>query len=138
MAWGLPACRPDGRSSGRGERCNSRSLAARPSPGRPGDPHLVYAPLGALLMQWLTDWLKQPARPRTPRGPVFPPHWLTILERLEGRVVPAVHVWTGAAGDGLWNTATNWTGGVPTTGETGGTIVEFDGNITSTDNIANL
>lgn len=50
----------------------------------------------------------------------------------------ALHTWTGA-GDGVhWSDAANWTNGVPTTGEAGGTILSFGTNTTSTDDIANL
>jgi hypothetical protein len=61
-----------------------------------------------------------------------------MLEVLEDRVVPATHIWQGPASGGLWSNAANWSGGVPTTGEAGGTFVQFNGNIDSTDDIANL
>jgi len=48
------------------------------------------------------------------------------------------HVWTGGAGDGKWSSATNWMGGAPTSGEGGGTIVQFGTAITSTDDIIGL
>src|SRR5262245_19348178 len=60
------------------------------------------------------------------------------LERLEDRTAPATHVWQGPATGGLWSTAANWTNGAPTTGEAGGTIVQFGVGIDSTDNIAGL
>src|SRR6185369_8016774 len=60
------------------------------------------------------------------------------IEPLESRIAPATHIWIGPASGGLWNNAANWNGGVPATGEGGGTIVQFDGNISSTDNIAGL
>jgi autotransporter-associated beta strand protein len=59
------------------------------------------------------------------------------LDVLEDRLAPATHIWTGPTG-GLWSNPANWNGGVPTTGEAGGTLVEFDGNSDSTDDIANL
>jgi fibronectin-binding autotransporter adhesin len=49
----------------------------------------------------------------------------------------ATHIWTGGA-NGLWSATGNWSGGVPTTGEPGGTIVQFNGNTTSSMNIAGL
>jgi len=69
---------------------------------------------------------------KTPRSPKS-----SSLEPLESRIVLATHIWVGASG-GLWNNAANWNGGVPTSGESGGTIVQFNGNISSTDNIAGL
>ena len=60
-----------------------------------------------------------------------------LLELLEDRVTPAIHTWIGLAG-GHWSNAANWTGGVPMTGETGGTIIEFGSNSTSVDDIAGL
>ena len=61
------------------------------------------------------------------------------LEALEERLTPATHIWKGPAG-GLWSASANWTGGVPVTGESGGTIVQFPGTgaATSTDNISGL
>ena len=49
----------------------------------------------------------------------------------------ATHIWTGGA-NGLWSASGNWNGGVPTTGEPGGTIVQFNANTTSSMNIAGL
>ncbi|MGC3990803.1 MAG: autotransporter-associated beta strand repeat-containing protein [Chthoniobacteraceae bacterium] len=69
------------------------------------------------------------------------PHRLnprSSLEPLESRIVLATHIWVGPTSGGLWSNAANWNGGVPTTGESGGTIVQFNGNISSTDNIASL
>lgn len=63
---------------------------------------------------------------------------LLNLERLEDRTVPATHVWQGPVSGGLWSNAANWTNGVPTANEAGGTIVQFDGGITSTMNIVGL
>jgi autotransporter-associated beta strand protein len=60
------------------------------------------------------------------------------LEALEDRLVPATHIWQGPATGGLWSQAANWIGGVPTTGEAGGTIVQFNGGIDSTDDVAGL
>jgi fibronectin-binding autotransporter adhesin len=67
------------------------------------------------------------------------------LEALEDRLAPATHIWTGPAVGGVWTNNANWTDSVnpaihlaPTTGEAGGTIVQFNGGIDSTDDIANL
>jgi len=49
----------------------------------------------------------------------------------------ATHTWRGPAG-GLWSNAANWTGGVPTSGEIGGTIVAFGASTRSTMDIAGL
>ena len=49
----------------------------------------------------------------------------------------ATHIWTGGA-NGLWSASGNWNGGVPTTGEPGGTIVQFNASTTSSMNIAGL
>ncbi len=40
------------------------------------------------------------------------PRFRPALEALEGRLAPAVHTWTGAAG-ALWSDAANWDGGSP-------------------------
>src|SRR5262249_14145459 len=60
------------------------------------------------------------------------------LESLEDRLAPATHIWTGPAVGGLWSNNANWNIGAPTTGEPGGTVIQFDGAIDSTDDIANL
>jgi autotransporter-associated beta strand protein len=49
----------------------------------------------------------------------------------------ATHTWIGPAG-GLWSNAANWSGGKPTSGEPGGTIVQFGANTTSSVDIAGL
>lgn len=49
----------------------------------------------------------------------------------------ATHTWIGPVG-GVWSNAANWSGGVPTSGELGGTIVQFGANTTSTMDIAGL
>ncbi|HUE28274.1 MAG TPA: autotransporter-associated beta strand repeat-containing protein, partial [Solirubrobacteraceae bacterium] len=49
----------------------------------------------------------------------------------------ATHIWTGPA-NGQWSNAANWSGGVPTSGEPGGTIVQFGANTTSSMNVASL
>jgi len=49
----------------------------------------------------------------------------------------STHTWIGPAG-GKWSTPGNWSGGVPTTGEIGGTIVQFASNTTSTMDIVGL
>src|SRR5437870_281774 len=60
------------------------------------------------------------------------------LEELEDRTVPATHIWSGATSGGVWSTAANWNGGKPTNNEVGGTIVQFNGAVDSTDDIATL
>jgi autotransporter-associated beta strand protein len=50
----------------------------------------------------------------------------------------SVHVWQGPASGGLWSTAANWTNGLPTSGEAGGTIVQFNGSTSTTMNMAGL
>jgi autotransporter-associated beta strand protein len=50
----------------------------------------------------------------------------------------STHVWQGPPSGGLWSTAANWTNGLPTTGEPGGTVVEFGGSTSTTMNIAGL
>jgi autotransporter-associated beta strand protein len=54
-----------------------------------------------------------------------------------GATQAATHTWIGGAG-GLWSNAANWTGGAPTSGEAGGTIVQFGASTTSTMDIAGL
>src|SRR5260370_1811836 len=60
------------------------------------------------------------------------------LEALEDRLAPATHIWVGPVVGGLWSTAANWNGGAPTSGEAGGTIVQFNGGIDSFDDIVGL
>ncbi|HEV8268745.1 MAG TPA: hypothetical protein VGR00_10940, partial [Thermoanaerobaculia bacterium] len=51
----------------------------------------------------------------------------------------STHVWNAAATTGVWSIAGNWSaGGVPTSGEMGGTVVQIGGGVTATDNIAGL
>ena len=50
----------------------------------------------------------------------------------------STHVWQGPASGGVWSNAANWTNGLPTTGESGGTIVQFNGSTSTTMNIAGL
>jgi fibronectin-binding autotransporter adhesin len=49
----------------------------------------------------------------------------------------STHIWVGPT-NGTWSNAANWSGGVPTSGESGGTIVQFASNTTSSMNIAGL
>ena len=51
--------------------------------------------------------------------------------------VASVHVWTGAVNT-LWSNAGNWSGGVPATGELGGTTVQFGSGTSSTMDIPGL
>ena len=55
-----------------------------------------------------------------------------------GSAHAAIHTWTGLGGNALWSTAANWNGGKPTTGESGGTTVIFNSNVTSTMDVAGL
>ena len=57
-----------------------------------------------------------------------------------GGAAPALastHVWGGGAG-GAWSNGANWTNGVPTSGESGGTIVQFGSNTSSDMDLSNL
>jgi hypothetical protein len=50
----------------------------------------------------------------------------------------ATHTWIGPT-NGVWSSAANWSGGSkPTSGESGGTIVQFGSNTTSSIDIAGL
>jgi len=50
----------------------------------------------------------------------------------------ATHIWIGPT-NGTWSTSSNWSGGSkPTSGEAGGTIVQFGANTTSSMDIAGL
>jgi autotransporter-associated beta strand protein len=49
----------------------------------------------------------------------------------------STHTWTGVVNQN-WSVAGNWTGGVPTTGESGGTVVSFPAGSTSTMDISGL
>ena len=71
---------------------------------------------------------------RRPRAIRFRP--LAIL--LEDRLTPATHVYTNLGSTFNWSEAANWSGGVPTSNESGGTIVEFGNGITSVMNISGL
>jgi autotransporter-associated beta strand protein len=50
----------------------------------------------------------------------------------------STHIWTGPASGGLWSNAANWTNGVPTSSEPGGTIVQFASSTSTTMDIAGL
>jgi fibronectin-binding autotransporter adhesin len=51
----------------------------------------------------------------------------------------ATHIWIGPTTGGQWSNAANWSvGGAPTSGESGGTIVQFGAGITSSMNIVGL
>jgi autotransporter-associated beta strand protein len=69
-------------------------------------------------------------------------HHLVLLTALS-LLVPAMasaatHTWIGPSG-GAWSTAANWSGASkPTSGEVGGTIVQFGSNTTSTMDIPGL
>ena len=73
---------------------------------------------------------------RRPRPIRFRP----IVTNLEDRAVPATHTWTDASpSTNNWSDPLNWAGGVPTSGESGGTIVVFAvADQSSTMNIPNL
>ncbi|HEV3079466.1 MAG TPA: autotransporter-associated beta strand repeat-containing protein, partial [Gemmataceae bacterium] len=77
--------------------------------------------------------LRQGRRGASPR-----PSSRLRLEALEDRLAPATHIWVGPTVGGLWSAAANWNGGAPTSGEAGGTIVQFNGGIDSIDDIAGL
>ena len=63
---------------------------------------------------------------------------VTLLVALNASpAVASVHVWTGAVNT-LWSNAGNWTGGVPATGELGGTTVQFGSGTSSTMDIPGL
>jgi autotransporter-associated beta strand protein len=71
----------------------------------------------------LTRWLPRLGR-RRPKASRRAARPTTLrLEGLETREVPATHTWTDLGGTNNWSDAGNWGGGVPTTGEAGGTIV---------------
>jgi autotransporter-associated beta strand protein len=56
---------------------------------------------------------------------------LVVLMALSApSALASTHTWNGP-NNGLWSNGANWTGGVPTTGETGGTIVKFTGTSTA-------
>src|SRR6185312_5794455 len=93
------------------------------------------------------------SRPQASRGltPVDPVRCLCsprVIRKITGTLVlllalsasPALastHTWTGAV-DQNWSTPGNWTGGAPTTGESGGTVVSFPAGSTSTMDISGL
>jgi autotransporter-associated beta strand protein len=52
-----------------------------------------------------------------------------VLEVLENRLAPAVHTWTGGGGTNInWSDSANWSGGVPSAGESNVSLV-FSGNL---------
>src|SRR5258708_7914499 len=80
--------------------------------------------------------LRPSLAPKTSARTLRPNRSRLGVEKLEDRVVPATHTWTGAWGDinHNWSEPANWTflNGAPSTGEPGGTIVNFVGNNPST------
>ena len=77
------------------------------------------------------------SRLRRPRVMRRPQSIRPGVETLEDRWVPTTHIWIGTPG-GLWSNPSNWAGGVPTSNEPGGTIVQFNGGSVSVDNLAGL
>ncbi len=65
---------------------------------------------------------------------------ILILNLIAVGLHAATHTWTGAAGDGKWSTAANWSGGVPVAGESAAVVLVFPvaGAKNTTNNIANL
>src|SRR6478735_8611137 len=66
----------------------------------------------------------------------------TVLQTLAcvSTATAATHSWTGAAGNGKWSTAGNWSGGAPVVGEAANVILQFPpaGSKFSTNDIAGL
>ena len=60
-----------------------------------------------------------------------------VMACMGGRAHAATHTWQGPA-NGNWSVAANWNTGVPTSGESGGTIVSFGSNTSSVMNISGL
>jgi hypothetical protein len=74
----------------------------------------MFLSASRLLMPRVSPFSKRCPRQLSSR-PGFKPR----LETFEDRLLPSVDIWTGAAGDTLWSTATNWsTGTVPQAGDT--------------------
>ena len=96
------------------------------------------------MMNWFHKLLNKTPRPFEYRGPARQRLRRQAdkpsLEFLEDRIAPATHTWVGPTAGGSWSNPANWDAadGVPTTGEVGGTIVQFNGGIASTDNLAGL
>src|SRR5688500_2923721 len=57
------------------------------------------------------------------------------LERLEDRLAPAIHEWTGLGANNLWSNPQNWTNGSPSSDLSGDVDLVFHTNLT---NAANL
>src|SRR5438132_7182680 len=93
-----------------------------------------------MFRNWLPRTLTRTIKPLREghRGAGPRPSSRLKLEALEDRLAPATHIWVGPAVGGLWSVAANWNGGAPTSGEAGGTIVQFNGGIDSIDDIVGL
>ncbi|HEV3445804.1 MAG TPA: autotransporter-associated beta strand repeat-containing protein, partial [Gemmataceae bacterium] len=93
-----------------------------------------------MFRNWLPRTLKRTIPPlrQGRRGASPRPSSRLRLEALEDRLAPATHIWVGPTVGGLWSAAANWNGGAPTSGEAGGTIVQFNGGIDSIDDLAGL
>jgi len=65
---------------------------------------------------------------------------LTLLVLLASTAAApaATHVWQGATSGGHWNSVGNWTNGKPTSGEIGGTILQFGSGISTIDDLSGL
>jgi autotransporter-associated beta strand protein len=63
---------------------------------------------------------------------------VVLLAAFASPASAGTHTWIGGNVGANWSVAGNWTGGVPTSGEAGGTIVRFTGTSSSLMNISNL
>jgi hypothetical protein len=80
-----------------------------------------------------------PASTRRRRSRLLVVSIVFALSSLSGAVTAeaSTHTWIGGAG-GTWSTSGNWNGGVPTSGEPGGTVVQFGTNSSSNMDLSNL
>lgn len=79
---------------------------------------------------------RNPIRPIGPIGPIARVLFCTLV-LVCGASHAATHIWKGAA-NAPWSVSANWTGGVPTSNETGGAIVEFGTGTTSLQDLNGL
>src|SRR5262249_149976 len=86
---------------------------------------------GSEMFRKLSRWMPSFSRKKTIRNSARTNRAQLRLEGLEVREVAGTHGGTDLGATNNWSDAGNWTGGVPSTGEAGGTVVQIPINDSS-------